>query len=53
MVVVGGLCKVVFGRGESGRGTEGAPVQTAHMSRGGVSGVGSSGGKLVIYPACK
>ena len=61
LVVVGGLCKrerhclckVVFGRGEAGREIEGAPVETAHMSRGGASGVCSSGGKFVIYPACK
>ena len=32
---------------------EGAPVKTAHMSRGGASGVCSSGGKLVVYPACE
>ena len=39
---------VVFGRDEAGREIEGFPVQTAHMSR-----VCSSGGKLVVHPACK
>ena len=61
LVMVGGLrkrerhclCKVVIGRGEAGRESTGALVQTAHMSRGGASGVCSSGGKLVVYHACE
>ena len=44
---------LVLERGEAGREREGALVQTAHMSGGGASGVCSSGGKLVVYPACE
>ena len=46
------LCKV-SGSGEAGTENKGAPVQTAHMSRGEASGFCSSGGKRVVYPACK
>ena len=34
-------------------GEGGALVKTAHMSRGGASGVCLSGGKLVVYPVCE